>query len=406
MQIPHMLTKIRSVLVVAHAPNYGGTEKYTFNLVNEFVRRGISVVLVTSDGPFVRHMPPEATVYVMPIDRNPLIRWCAESKIKNIALEHEVDIIHAQCRNSLSCCASVGKSLGIPVISHEHHSMYTPEDYPRVIEDLNTNADMILTIAPHIRETLISHGLKRSRVAALRPGIDIRQFPKASARERAEARTNLGIGSDDRVALCISRLVRDKGILELVYGFERVRGEIPNAKLFIVGDDESGKCLPRLKDAVITCGLKDSVFIHSGTFDIRPYHAAADVFCYPAISKGLSVMEAMAAGLPIVGKKTLSEPLVVEDGVHGLTTGDAVLPDMDPADIADKLISLLSRPRDAQRMGVAARKRIEDEFSIESHVNHVLRMYDEVLQEKMRDVLGHTFNSMVKLKSNSSALQR
>lgn len=379
-----MRKMIRSVLIVANAPNYGGTEKYAFNLACELFRRGISVAVVMSDGPFVNRFPSGIPVYVMPISRKPFARYLAGRKIRDIAIRHGAQVIHAQCRNALVCSSHAGAALGIPVVSHEHHSMYTPADYEIVIRELETLADRVVTIAPSIRRRLEQYGLPKGHGVSIRNGIDTRS-PEITRAERTVARASLGLEKKDRVVLCASRLVYDKGILELVRAFDGVRKEVPNSKLVIVGDDEENRCLPEALRLIRDLGLENDTLVHSGTFDLRKYHAAADVFCHPSLSKGLSVMEAMAAGLPVVGKEARSKPVVVEDGVHGFTTGSALCSDIDPEEIAQKLVYLLTHPGVSRRMGKAARRHISARFGIASHADRILGVYRDVVRKKAYD---------------------
>ena len=130
--------------------------------------------------------------------------------------------------------------------------------------------------------------------------------------------------------------------------------------------------------------MQKKVLLFPGEYNIRKYHAVADIFCYPALSKGMSVLEAMAAGLPVVGKRTDRKPLVVEHMISGLMTEPTKLYKLDPGQITEKLNFLLKRPKVALKMGMAARERVEKIYSLDRHIIKILKVYKNVLNSHQR----------------------
>src|SRR5687768_9279426 len=146
-------SEVNSVMVVARHLIYGGTERYTLNLVNSLAEKNISVVLVTGDGPLISHIDPRVKVYILPISRKPRLKQLNEIKILEIAKEHKPQLIHTQCRTSMISSQLARNSLNVPLVTHEHH-MYNLEDYPFIIEELKGGSDHIVTIGPYTRKTL------------------------------------------------------------------------------------------------------------------------------------------------------------------------------------------------------------------------------------------------------------
>jgi glycosyltransferase involved in cell wall biosynthesis len=140
-----------------------------------------------------------------------------------------------------------------------------------------------------------------------------------------------------------------------------VLAAFPACKLVIVGDGEQGA---RVAAAVRARGLTSHVEL-AGSLP-RPSAMArlaeADVFCLPSIYEGLplAILEAMAAGLPVVATAVSGNPEAVEDG----TTGVLVRPESADA-LAETLIALLADPERRRRMGEAARARVAERFSID-----------------------------------------
>lgn len=380
------LPKINSVMVVARHLIYGGTERYTLNLVNSLAERGIKVVLVTGPGALVAHVSPLVKVYILPISRKSRIKELVEKKIVEIASLYKPQLIHTQCRTSMVVTQLARKLLQIPLITHEHH-MYNQQDYPFIISELKNGSDKIITIGPYTRRELIKYGYDKKNITSIINGIKLSDFPLISQEERQTYRKLLNLNDFDKVVVCISRVVSGKGLDKLIIGFRSVIRRFKTAKLLIVGDDEEYDDMKlTFKQMIRKFKLQEHIFLFPGEYNIRKYHAVANVFCYPALCKGMAVMEAMAAGLPIVGKRTSKKPLAVENMVSGLMTEQTKIFKIDPKQISEKLIFLLDNPEVAKKMGRAARKRIEKRYNLEEHLDKLLKVYlDLIINHKLKN---------------------
>lgn len=370
---------IKSIMIVVKHLIYGGTEKYTLNLANALADRRLSVILVTSGGPLTAYVSSRVKVFTMPISRKIRVKQITEKKILEIAANYKPQIIHTQCRTSLISVQLARNSLNIPIITSEHH-MYEPLDYPFIVSELSSCADKIITAGPYTAKELIRNGLEKNKVTTILNGIDVRKIVPIADKERQSARRFFNLNQSDKVVVCLSRIEPGKGIDKLAMGFIKVAKKVPRAKLIIAGDDEWNLVKPIIEKTISDNNLQDRFFVFPGEYDIRKYHAVADVFCYPAIAKGMAVMEAMAAGLPVVGKKTVKKPLVVENNISGLMTEPTSLYSIDPDQIAEKLIFLLKRPKLAKKMGQAARQKIKKNFNFDNVIKKTLKMYQQVIE--------------------------
>ncbi len=370
---------IKSVMVVVKHLIYGGTEKYTLNLVNALAGKGVSVILITGGGPLAEYISSKVKVFVMPISRKYRIKQITERKIQEIAAVYKPQVIHTQCRTSLVCVQLARNSMNIPVITNEHH-MYEQVDYPFIVNELKDCADKIITAGPYTSKELVKYGLEKDKITTILNGIDVRQIVPVTDEERQSARGFFNLSKADKVVVCLSRIEPGKGIDKLAMGFIKVVKKVPRAKLIITGDDQWNLVKPVIKKIINDNNLQDRCFVFPGEYDIRKYHAVADVFCYPAIAKGMAVMEAMAAGLPVVGNQTVRKPLVVEDNISGLMTEPTALFKIDPDQIAKKLIYLLNRPELIKRMGKAARQRIEKRFNLDNVTKKTLKVYQQTIE--------------------------
>jgi glycosyltransferase involved in cell wall biosynthesis len=174
-------------------------------------------------------------------------------------------------------------------------------------------------------------------------------------------------GLDGRVVLFVGRMSIGKGAADLLAAAGRLHARRPDLRLVVVGDRSNVgvpdvswvRCLGRLPNV-----------------EVLALYTAADVVAVPSvIPDALSrvVLEAMAAGRPVVGTAVGGTPELIADRETGL-----LVPRHDPAALAEAIGQLLDDPALAARMGAAARKRVETRFSPEASVERHLALYAAV----------------------------
>jgi len=177
--------------------------------------------------------------------------------------------------------------------------------------------------------------------------------------------------------LFVGRLEKRKGLNYLLEAFEQVKQEISDSRLIIVGPGT--RLRRKYEKQVRRSGLKDVVFVGFVSYDELPrYYKTADVFCAPATGResfGIILLEAMAAGKPIVASNIEGYASVVTHGVDGL-----LVPPEDKESLAQALISLLTDQSLRQEMGAKGRAKAL-EYSWEHVARNVLDYYVRVLGE-------------------------
>lgn len=365
---------IKSVLIVLKQLNFGGSERYAINLANALVDKNISVILVAGQGPYAPHISPKIKLFFAPISRSGQNKHTAEKIIFDTVRKFKPQLIHAQCRNSLLCCQLARKAFKIPIVSHEHLA-YKINEYAFVVNELDSNCDMVITIAPYLAKRLIQNGLNKTKIKIVLNGVNMNDFPPITKEERIKAHNSLNLTSYNKIILCLSRIVPGKDIEKLVDAFKIVYERIPSTRLIIAGDDEWGSTKAKIEEKIVKSNLSGKALIYPARFNIRKFHCVADVFCYPSINRGMAVMEAMASELPIVAKRTLTKPFVAEHNIHGLLlkTGEV-------GELADQLTILLRRKALARQMGKAARQRITEKFNLDSVIKKTLDIYQQAIK--------------------------
>lgn len=182
---------------------------------------------------------------------------------------------------------------------------------------------------------------------------------------RAEGR------ADGTRVLFVGRLAAVKGAPLLLRAFAAVSGDHPEAELAIVGDGPDRAELERLAASL-------GVTARVAFLGYQPQEAVAeelsrsDLLVLPSFAEGVPVvlMEAMAAGLPVIASRVAGVPELVEDGTSGFVT-----PPGDLETLIDRLGRLLSDPALRRRMGTAGRAKVEAEFDLEKEVRRLAGYY-------------------------------
>jgi glycosyltransferase involved in cell wall biosynthesis len=205
-------------------------------------------------------------------------------------------------------------------------------------------------------------------------GIDPARLAVPPRAVTSALRERLAIPVDAPVIGFAGRFTRDKGIVELVDAFERVRARIPQARLLLVGDFEQGDPVP---DATTRAIRGNPAIVLSGFVgDTAPYYHAMDVLAFPSHREGFPnvPLEAAAAGVPVVGFRATGTVDAVVAGETGtlVDVGDV-------AGLADGILRYLLDPELRRNHGAAGKERVEREFLSERIWQALLEDYDRLL---------------------------
>jgi phosphatidyl-myo-inositol alpha-mannosyltransferase len=208
-------------------------------------------------------------------------------------------------------------------------------------------------------------------VARRFPGNGIRIIPNGAEVEAFAAAEPAGGLPEGRRILFVNRLDPRKGFSVMVEAFAELAGRYPDAVLVVAGDGKerraAGRLPPEARSRVVMLG---TVTHHR----LPPYHAACQVFCAPATGResfGIVLVEAMAAGLPVVASDIPGYREVVRDGVDG-----ALVPPGDPRAVAETVTRFLEHPEAARVFAEAGRERAR-RFSWDVVADEVEAVYEE-----------------------------
>ena len=268
---------------------------------------------------------------------------------------------------------------GVPVIIgsvRDIGDIYTPWQH-KVQKICLRMADHIIVNAEAIKRDLRQRGYRADRVTVIPNGIDFERFRVPQTGE--SVRRELNIPSGAPVVGVLSRLMRIKGHEYFLKAAALIAARDPQVRFLIVGDTNlHQEYRDELKQLAIKLGLQGRVIFTGFRLDVPELLAALSVSVLPSLGlEGLSnsLLESLAAGLPVVATRVGGTPEIIEDGVNGL-----LVPPADPEALAGAICRLLKDRGLAGMLGQVGRQRVMSRYSLEQAVMTTERLYCDLLQ--------------------------
>lgn len=360
----------------------GGVGRHFVDLAQGFAARNLDVVGIHPTGKLDAHfadhlyregLPP---MHALHMGRNLHPRdavdlWQLVRKIKSLG---RFDIIHGHSSKAGALARLAARYLGIP-------SVYTPnalvtldptlsarkrDFYKRVELWLSHSTAALIAVSHDEADHMRDLGMAPQKVHVVANGIERPKFP---GRELVRAR--LGLQSDEIAVGFVGRLASQKAPNLMVDAFGQALRRQPKLRLLMVG---SGPLEAETRQQIASLGLESHVRLLGDVVatDIMP---AMDMFCLSSRYEGMPyvLLEALAAGLPIVSTRVSGATMCVEPDVNGLIV---------PAEASDELAAALATVAangDLQRRFAAASQAMSERFSADRMVSETLAVYRHVL---------------------------
>lgn len=234
-------------------------------------------------------------------------------------------------------------------------------------------ADSVLCISHAVQDWLVRRGTALHRTKVIHYGIELDDF----LRPKIDLRQEWGLVGKALIGT-VGRLEPRKGHEFLIRAVAELRRRNVAARLLIAGHDPWGYGR-QLRRLIENLDVAESVSLLGFQSDVSSFLHAIDVFAFASSSEGFGqvVVEAMAAGKPVVVNKIAPLTEIVTDGETGLLVESEKTPAL-----ADRLAELLSHPDRRDRMGACARQKVEKSFSAERMALETLSLYEDLLQQR------------------------
>jgi glycosyltransferase involved in cell wall biosynthesis len=383
------LTRPLVVLQLISNLRIGGAQRVVVSLCNELVASGQQVVLVTlgEGGPLAAALRPSRllTVRHLHLRRHslflfPLFLWSVARilwRLRRIMREHRVDVVHSHAGDSNLLGMLAARLAGVPRRFATFHSLVflargRPDDLRnrlarRTLRAYGRIATKFVAISDAVRDEVIAvTGIAPERVVTVRNGIEIP--PPADAALREPRRLGLGLDPGDRVVLCVGRLTRAKGHPHLLRALALLAGDFPRLVCLLIGDGDERAPLEALAAEL---KIEKRVRFLGYRSDVAELYSIGDAFVLPSEWEGLpiSLLEAMAAGLPCVATRIAGTAEVIRDG-NGL-----LVPPQDPPALAAALRRILEDPEGAALMSEQGRRDVVARHGMERVCASYLELY-------------------------------
>ena len=373
-------TKVATVCQVVHSLEVGGTEV----LVAQFARHlsdRFRMVVACLDrlGPLGEDLRREG-FEVRVIGRNMGIDWRCGRKLSQFLREFDVDLIHAHQYTPFFQGLVSRFFYRRPPVLFTEHGRHHP-DVPsckRAIANrlLIQRRDRVIAVGDAVKQALITNeNIGGDRICVVYNGVDLSPYAAGAQVDRAGARRELQLDDDAFVVAQVARLNRLKDHATAIRVARRLKDSHIKVRLLIVGNGEER---PTIESLVREHDLGREVRMLGTRNDVPRILSAADAFLLTSISEGipLTIIEAMAAGLPVVSTRVGGVAEVVTDGVTGLMTNAG-----DDSSLANHLHRLANSAGLRGRFGDAGRERAFENFSEVTMHAAYRGIYEEMLHD-------------------------
>jgi lipopolysaccharide heptosyltransferase II len=347
----------------------GGVETGTVDFAKYLVEHGHVSVVVSHGGELVEDLVRSGTRhYQLPVHRKNLLTiiTCIRA-LRKIILKEQIDIVHARSRVPGWVAYFACRGTKAEFIT-TCHGFYSHPLTSRVM----TWAKIVIVPSEVLGRFIVeNYKVSPEQIRVIPRSVDIGKF-KNSAKEQH--------GKSDYIIATIGRLTPIKGHVYFLQAMAKIVRSMPYVKIWIIGDAPPGKesYKQELFLLVKQLGLTNHVEFLGNRRDIPQLLSQVDVFVLASVvpeSFGRVVLEAQAAGIPVVATKIGGVTEIVQEEKTGLL----VLP-KDPDAMGEAVLRVLNDRKLARDMANAARKEVESKYTLEQMASKTLMVYQELLK--------------------------
>lgn len=372
-----------NILILANHFNAGGISSYILNLARGLVARGHRVYAASRGGEWLKRLAGYGIEHIyVPLHTKSIVSprlLPAYFILRKVIREKDIGIMHSQTRVSSVLAYWVSRKTSVPFVSTAH-GFFRPRWERRVFPCWG---ERVIAISDAVKEHLVKDfKVSENRIRLVYNGIDlvrnqksVTSLPRQSEIVRGnqkEIKEKFGL-KEGQVVGIIARLSEVKGHRYLITAMKKVIEEIPNAQLLSVGD---GKIKEGLEDLARSLHIENRIHFISAVSDTALALSVMDVFVMPSLQEGLglAIMEAMRAGIPVIGSSVGGIASLVRDGQTGILAAPA-----DSEGLAMAIINILKDRKKARALCDNAAKMIVKEFSLERMALDTEKVYQECL---------------------------
>jgi len=289
-------------------------------------------------------------------------RWNVVRRLAAAFRRDGIRIVHTHNSGAMIYGAVAARLAGVPAVIHTRHGQRFGASRRQhwTFAAVSRLIDRVVGVSEDSAQQCIREGVPASRVRTIWNGIDLTRFAYHGSKAGGPA-------------VLVARLVPEKDLPTLLQAVARLVRQEPAFRLQVVGD---GPCMPEARQTIEQLGISEQVRLLGERRDVPDILREASLFVLPSRTEGISLtlLEAMASGLPVVATRVGGNAEVVQHGRTGwlVPAGDAV-------QLADAIHRCWRAPDESRRFGRSGRERVERHFDVDRMVGQYEDMYREIL---------------------------
>jgi glycosyltransferase involved in cell wall biosynthesis len=360
------------ILQLCSAREIGGGERHVIDLVNGLARRGHDVFAgLRPDSPLtdkLTELPPQ-NVIELPMPN--ALRVTTAAKLVRFARKNQIKIVHAHVARDYPLAALIAIRAGSSLILTRH--LLFPLN--RIHRLTLRRAGSVIAVSHAVAESLRARRIFRDdQIVVIHNGIDVDHFAARTSRPKPAERLRVGT---------VGYLAPIKGQEDFIRAAAIVCAKRADVDFVLAGEDKSRTRKNRrvLEHLVGALGLNQRVGLMSWVDDVADFLSTLDIFVSPARSEsfGVSIVEAMAAGVPVIATMSEGASEIIDTGVTG-----RFVPVADPAGMANAISELLDDESLRQSLAANATRAVRERFSLEQMLEATESVYRRALGQLAR----------------------
>lgn len=370
------------ILHIISSSGLAGGERYLFDLVRFSAKDLTHKIVLPHEGPFEERLNQFHIDYFV-INLSSRFSPQAIYQLFRLIKAERIDLVHthgfrADFYGRVACILA-----GTRHVSTIHVSLFDYLDTPTLIrwiyilidKALSFKTAKFLCVSAAMCDDIRKLGVNASKIELIHNGVDAAQFyPRSSAGKIQD----LGISTDGPIIGTVGRMVSEKGHVHLIQALHRLKLEWPTIRCLFVGD---GPLLSQLKQMAADLGIAKNCIFCGIRSDIEFIYSVFDVFVLPSLREpfGLTLLEAMVSGVPVIATDAGGPLDFIKSGVNGVL----VRPEDDDA-LARQISYLLKNRPQAHALAKKGRQTALDHFAIEKTVKKIENVYFSTLDKAAR----------------------
>ena len=364
---------MNTILHLTISLRMGGRERFIVDLTNALSSLGYKQIICCLHKSGECQDLLDKNIEVWELNKRPGVDYRTISPLNKLIRKNGVNILHAHNPGALFYGVMASRWGSVkPAIINTEHGYARPLGIRQRLKDavLYRFVGQMNAVSQRLHDELTAtFNIEPSKIRTIRNGIKKPEVRNSKSQSRA----TLGMNPDYKHVGIVASLTPVKNHQLLLEAFRRTRERLPQTRLWIVGDGELRRDLEKKAEEL---GLSPNVVFMGLRTDVPEILNALDLFALCSLSEGISIslLEAMAAGTPIVATRVGGNSEVIENAVSGV-----LVDSNNPGQLSEAMIGTLSDDAWASLLAKNARERFIEHFSIEKVAEAYQRMYQDAL---------------------------